>query len=119
MNKTIWVGVLCLFLCLSFAGLAFAQVTVVGVSNADKFSYKCVLLGSHNLSSYWPDWAPERNQSSWDVTVVSVNNSRISYNLEINLTNGTQERFLTQYLDLFSGGSNGQNYCFLLPRTSL
>jgi hypothetical protein len=115
MNKTVGVGVLCLFLYLSFAGLAFAQVTVAGVSKADKFSYKCVLLGSHNQSSYWPDWVPERNQSSWYVTVVDINNSRISYDLEILLVNGTKESFLTQYLDLFSGGSNGQNYLFFVP----
>jgi len=115
MNKTVRVGILCLFLYLSFAGLAFAQVTVAGVSKADSFSYKCVLNGSHNPSSYWPDWLPERNQSSWDVTVVDVNDSRISYELQILLVNGTKESFLTQYLDLFSGGSNGQNYLFFVP----
>jgi hypothetical protein len=105
-----------LFLVLSFSlivGFSFAQ-TSAGVSAGDQFVYDCVLNGSHDKNDYWWVWVPEWNQSKWKITITNVLNSHVTFDLQIQLSNGTIQTFPSQYVDLSSGGSNEQNYMFFV-----
>ena len=114
MNKNIGFALLFLLFSLSLAGAAFAQAPVVGVSPGDTFTYNCTLTGSHNGSLTWDPWMPERNQSTWKLTVTDVNSTKVTFQLQILLANGTEELFPSQFVDIFSGGANGLNYMFFV-----
>lgn len=113
MNRRIKYVFLCLFFCLSFAGAAIAQIQV-GVSVGDTLAYNCTMLGTHNESMTWEPWMLERNQSRWEITVTEIASSRVTFELHIFLANGTEENFPSLYVDLYSGGSNGPNYMFVI-----
>ena len=113
MNKNIRHVFSCLLFCLFFVEVAFAQ-TQVGVSVGDMFTYDCLLLGTRDESSGWELWMPERNQSRWEVMVTQVAGTRVTFQLKILLANGTEENLPSQFVDLFSGGSNGPNYMFMV-----
>jgi hypothetical protein len=114
MKKIALLLLLALSFSVSLAGMVNSQTPVAGVASGDKFSYRYTLTGTHNRSLSWDPWMPELNQSIWEITVTSVNGSRINYQLQINLENGTVETSPSLYIDLFSGGSNGVNYLFFV-----
>jgi hypothetical protein len=98
---------------LSTACSCFAQTTV-GVSVEDNFVYNCMLRGSHDKNDSWSVWVPEWNQSKWTVTITAIVDSRVTFNLQVLLSNGTIKYYPRQYIDLFSGGSNEHNYMFFV-----
>ncbi len=110
MNRRIGFALLCVFLWVPAAGIVFAQSPSVGVTEGDKATYNCILQGSHDQSLSWEPWMLERNQSTWEVTVTNVADTKVTYQLRILLANGTEETFPSQFVDLYSGGSNGPNY---------
>lgn len=108
-------------LTLSLTGLFFLSTvcscfsqTTAGVSVEDNFIYNCILRGSHDKNESWSIWVPEWNQSKWAITITAVVDLRITFDLQILLSNGTIQYYPSQYIDLFSGGSNGQNYMFFV-----
>ena len=114
MNKSVGFLLLCLFFCLLVPEVAFGQSQSVGVSVGDKFTYVCTLTGTHNESLSWDPWMPENNQSTWQIIITDINATKITYQLQIFLANGTDETFPSQFLDVYSGGSNGLNYVFFV-----
>ncbi len=104
---------LCLFLCLSVFSGASGQ-SQVGVKVGDTFTYRCTLLGTHNTSLSWDLWVPDRNGSRWEVTVTNIEGTRVTFQLQILLANSTEELFPSQWVDVYSGGSNGPNYMFFV-----
>ncbi len=114
MKKRFTSAFLCAFLFLLSFGVPFARPQTVGVSIGGKFTYSYVLAGTHDKSLTWDPWMLELNQSRWELTITNVNGTRITYQLKIFFSNGTEQDFPSLLMDVFSGGSNGPNYMFFI-----